>query len=419
MDHATTQTQSRAASRVLTDLAQVINRGLSVEDVFSLVVEMAVSALGGTSGSVMMSGDDEEALHVVAAIGPPDGREDIPREAPVAEWVMREDQPVLLIGRRGPLAHLLRREDIRDAVCVPLRYAGAPIGALSVTNSEGRGPFTEADVAQLTSIGHLAAVALRNTSLYEEVRVHRERLRAVLHQLWTTQEQERRLLAEDLHDGPAQSLYHIVFMLQNTRHKAADAPDIPGDLEKIEMTARATLAQVRALMAGLRPLALDDLGLVPALQSECAALKARGRVQVDVYVDGAVRRLGAMAETGLYRIAREALTNVERHARSEHATLEVRFTPEAVTLVVEDDGQGFDDDTAAVARAAGRIGLDSLHERAEALGATLEVRSIKHHGTRLVVHLEDNRPEKEVEDAHTDDPTTRARGQARRKETLS
>jgi len=419
MDNATAIPDMVPASRVLTDLAQVINQGLSVDEVHALVVEKAVAALGATSGSVLMPGEGEGPLRVVAALGrhaPAEG--DDPPESHVADWVMRHDQPVLLIGRTGPLAHLLHRDDIRDAVCVPLRYAGMPIGALSVSNSEGRGPFEQTDVDLLTAIGHLAAVALQNTRLYEETRQHQERLRAVLHRLWTAQEEERRHLSLDLHDGPAQSLFHILFLLQAARRTSEKAGLADPDLAQAESAARTTLGHVRALMAGLRPLSLDDLGLVPTLDSECAAISTRGRVRVDMRVSGTIRRLDGEVETALYRIAREALTNVEHHAESERATLQIHFAPDEVTLAVEDWGRGFDAEAARAARRAGRIGLETLRERAEALGASLDVTSVLGRGTRLVVRLHDPLPVRESPDEgllEQDGP--HARGQARRQET--
>lgn len=375
-----------AASDVITDLALAINQGLGVQDVQQLVVEKAVAALRGSSGSVMMPGDEPGTMQLVATSRAESAGGTAPPESPVAEWVVRNDEPVLLLGRSGPLAHLLHREDIRDAVCVPLRYAGRAIGALSVSNSDGRAPFDESDVALLTSIGHLAAVALQNTMLYDKGCEHRERLQAVLHQLWSAQDDERKRVAADLHDGPAQGLFNIVFRLQTARKQVECDPSraLPA-LVQAEEAARDTLAQLRSVMAGLRPMSLDDLGLVPALRNECAAITARGRVNVQVTVTGETRRLSSNLETGIYHIAREALINVERHSASKEACLEMRFARGALTITVEDWGKGFGADTARSARTAGRIGLAAMRERADALGITLTTISEAGKGTLTTV----------------------------------
>ena len=101
---------------VITDLALAINQCLGVEDVQHLVVEKAVAALRGSSGSVMMPADEPGAMVVVATIGRNGAiQREVPAESPVAEWVVRHDEPMLLMGRSGPLAHMLHREDITDA----------------------------------------------------------------------------------------------------------------------------------------------------------------------------------------------------------------------------------------------------------------------------------------------------------------
>ncbi|HEY3414827.1 MAG TPA: GAF domain-containing sensor histidine kinase [Armatimonadota bacterium] len=370
------------ASDVITDLALAINQGLGVQDVQQLVVEKAVAALRGSSASVMLPGDGPGSMQLVATTRPEGTSGAVPPESPVAEWVVANDEPMLLLGRSGPLAHLLHREDIRDAVCVPLRYAGRAIGALSVSNSDARAPFDEGDVALLTSIGHLAAVALQNTMLYDEACEHRERLQAVLHQLWNAQENERKRVAADLHDGPAQGLFNLVFRVQTARRQIETDPShaIPA-LDQAEETARETLIQLRAVMAGLRPMSLDDLGLVPALRNECAAVTARGRVNVEVTVTGEPRRLSSSLETGLYHITREALINVERHSGSARARMEMHFTQKALTITVEDWGKGFGADIARSARNAGRIGLAAMRERADAHGITLATISESGKGT--------------------------------------
>jgi signal transduction histidine kinase len=306
----------------------------------------------------------------------------VPPESQVAAWVVEHDEPVLLMGRSGPLAHLLHREDIRDAVCVPLRYAGKAIGALSVSNSLNRRPFADTDVALLTAIGHLAAVALQNTVLYNEASEHRERLQAVLHQLWTAQEDERRRVAADLHDGPAQSLFNIVFRVQTARSLVESNPaGASAALKQAEEGARDALAQLRAVMSGLRPMSLDDLGLVPALKTECAAMTARGQVSVDVSVSGEPRRMEGGLEIGLFHIAREALINVERHSESGKARVDIQCDQAGMTIAVEDWGKGFDAETMRAARQRGRIGLAAMRERADALGITLSMISQAGKGT--------------------------------------
>jgi signal transduction histidine kinase len=372
---------TQPGSDIVAQIALLINQASGHTDVPRLVVEKAVKALGASSGSVMLPASDGGGMRVVAAVGA--GGEQTPRpESPVAEWVVQNDEPMLLLGRTGPLAHLLKRDDIRDAVCVPLRYTGSVIGALSVNNSVGREPFTTRDVELLTTIGHVAAVALKNTMLFEEAERRKQQLQEVLRQLWTTQEDERKRLAEDLHDGPAQGLFHIVFQLQIAKNQS-DPKVTARHISQAETAARETLSQVRAIMSGLRPMTLDDLGLVSALKAECACIEGRGRLSVDTKISGVPRRFDRGLETALFRMTREALSNVERHADCQTADLDIAFGEDGVTVTVTDRGKGFTCDTALAARAKGRMGLTALQERAEALGIGVRVDSRIGHGTRI------------------------------------
>lgn len=369
----------------LAELAEAISHAPDASGAQARVVETAVALLRAEGGSVMLPDPATGGLRVAASIGLP-AWDDAPPGGGVAEWVLRHNEAVLLMGREGPLANLLRREDVRDAVCVPLRYDGEAIGALSVRNSHRRRPFQEEDVKALTAIGRLAAVALRNAALNDEVSEQRERLKEMLRRLWTAQEDERRELASDLHDGPAQTLALVAFRLQTAQGQLQRDPEAArGALEQAEAAVRDTLRQVRAMMAGLRPIALDGLGLVSALRDECEAVTSRGALRATLRVHGEERRPDTEREMALYRAAREALSNVERHAGAEHASVTLEFGPETLTLTVADDGRGLPVDAEMAARRAGRMGLATMRERLSALGGRMEMHSAATGGARIVL----------------------------------
>ena len=144
--------------------------------------------------------------------------------------------------------------------------------------------------------------------------------------------------------------------------------------------------EVHNLALEIRPTALDDLGLSAALSTYAEEWATRSGVKVDFQnagVDG--ERLPPAVETAVYRVAQEALTNVQRHARASHVSLVLQRTSQGVVAVVEDDGQGFD--PAAASQATGRLGLLGMRERVELVEGHLTVESAPGGGTTVIARI--------------------------------
>ncbi len=196
------------------------------------------------------------------------------------------------------------------------------------------------------------------------------------------QEEERRRLARDIHDGPAQLLANVVFRIDVAQTLLdGDADRARAELEQLKQLVRHSLQDVRKIIFDLRPLALDDLGLIPALRSYVGGLAERAGLHVDLRVAGEARRLPTAHEVALFRLVQEALHNVRKHAGTDAAEVDVAFAPEEVRVTVADHGRGFDPATAA--GAADRLGLRSMRERAELFGGSLSLRSAPGRGTTL------------------------------------
>lgn len=201
------------------------------------------------------------------------------------------------------------------------------------------------------------------------------------------QEEERARLARELHDATVQSLIAVA---QRLERAARLIPTDPERARVIVAEARqetvATVDGLRATIAGLRPPALDELGLVPALELLIARLASTPPIRLAV--EGPVRRLAPERELAVLRIAQEALSNVSRHAHAASATVRLCFQPRAIVLVVEDDGRGFAaaPDPGQLAR-EGHWGLIGVEERAARFGGHVEVDSRPGQGTRLTIVL--------------------------------
>ena len=215
--------------------------------------------------------------------------------------------------------------------------------------------------------------------LTEEEHRAREQ-RAYAAHLLTVVEDERRTLAQDLHDDPVQTLTYLVRMLE----LLSDDPRLPPDLAPLVLRdgklATEVVAALRTVIHGLRPPVLDDLGAVAALRQLVAEVRARHGIVVQLQVSGEQVRLSDRCELTVYRVAQEALSNVVRHAQATHTRVDLHFG-EQVVLTVTDDGRGIPSSGVAAAGSGGGLGLIGMRERVNLIGGSLEVRALTPHGT--------------------------------------
>lgn len=217
----------------------------------------------------------------------------------------------------------------------------------------------------------------------QDLRQEREGLqRQLLEKVISTQEEERRRIARELHDSTSQSLTSVLVGLRMLeancteidQHQVSDLRDV----------AARTLEEVHDLAMQLRPRALDDLGLSAALERLAFEWQARNKVPVDLAITLGDTRLPEGVETALYRIIQETLTNVIRHARAKSVSILVERRDGSAIAVVEDDGQGFD-----IGATTGEyhLGLLGMRERAELLGGHLTIESNQGQGTSVYVEI--------------------------------
>jgi len=216
-----------------------------------------------------------------------------------------------------------------------------------------------------------------------------ESTRFFARQVLQAQEEERRRIARELHDSTIQSLVVVSNRLEALALNGHDLPPAAGEqIRQMQRLVHEAVTEARRFSQNLRPPALDDLGLLPSLEELAAGLRRDQGLAVEVLALGQERRLDPETELALYRIVQEALNNVRRHARATEAIVNLRFFPDAVRVVVRDDGQGcelpeFLDDLVAT----GRLGLAGIYERAHLLGGRAEVCSAPGQGTTVSVEL--------------------------------
>jgi signal transduction histidine kinase len=267
-------------------------------------------------------------------------------------------------------------EPVPETVTVPLLHHGAPVGSLILGLRSGETAFSTADRRLLADLARQAGVAVSAVRLTADLQRSRERL-------VSAREEERRRLRRDLHDGLGAQLAGLTVQTGVLRglitSDPASAETLAGELRGELKTA---IADIRRLVHGLRPPALDELGLVGALQRLAETVGAEGggrQIAVDVPAD--LPALPAAAEVAAYRVVQEALTNVVRHADASTCTVRLATTRGLLTVEVTDDGRGLAADLVP------GVGLSSMRERAAEMGGSCLVEDAPEGGTRVLATL--------------------------------
>jgi signal transduction histidine kinase len=213
--------------------------------------------------------------------------------------------------------------------------------------------------------------------------LHEERmavLREQFAQVTAAQEEERQRIARELHDGLGPALASLNIRLRTVRKLLErDSHPLAGEIGELSEQTQANIRDIRRLIHDLRPVALDELGLVPALREHLARCEQEHDLVVDFASDGGAR-LPAAVETALFRIVQESVNNVLRHAQAQQVRVTLMRDTDHVKLHVTDNGQGFEPQ---LPRSGRHLGLWSVRERVEQMGGQFEVRSAPGKGTTV------------------------------------
>jgi PAS domain S-box-containing protein len=355
----------------------VLHRSLRLEDVLQGLVDLATDIMGADKSTVLVWDARHERLVPGAARGfQPESIADLsfaPGEG-IAGLVATTGRAIAVedTDRDPRVAHqITQREGISSFLHVPVQVSGEPFGVFGVHYTSPH-TFTSDEQRMLESLAQRAALAIENARLHERAQ-----------QVATLEERQR--LARELHDAVTQTLFAAsliaetlpsVWRLNHERGERSLA-----DLRRLTWGA---LAEMRTLLLELRPAALSEAHLTDLVQQLGQATAARGDLEVSTTATGQAR-LPDHVHHAVYRLAQEALNNVVKHAQARRVEVELRVNPHSVHLSVLDDGCGFDVGTVR----ADHFGLRIMRERAEAIGATLNVDSRHGAGTRVTVTWHD------------------------------
>lgn len=311
-------------------------------------------------------------------------------QANKALTAMLEFEPNELADRG--LADVLFSEDFR----ADERNAGRLMrGELSVAKTEIRLRRKQGK----TGWANLTATVIRDAArrpqyilaMFENLaeRKHAEEVIGLSKRVVRAQEEERRWVARELHDSVNQILSSIKYRVQASEDKIPAANSgLLSDVRMVRTLIDQCIQEIRRISQNLRPTALDDLGLLPAVQGLCDQFRSRTGMAIHLRTAGIHRRLGTDIELSLFRILQEALNNVVKHSGASLVTIRLEQEPLWLKLSVRDNGRGFDPSLQHLRRAqASGLGLLHIRERAEFVGGSMQVDSAPGRGTEIVVRV--------------------------------
>ena len=375
--------RSLDALLALYEAGQVLGSTLEREQIGAELLEIT-QRISDLSAACVDLRDEDQQLCTLRAIGPEELRRRA-RSAAEAEAARR----MALETAKHRLFELppAGTDGARTvALYLPLRARNRVIGLLEAYGSETLAK--NETVETLTSLANQAASALENARLYEELAERERELQDLVGRLLVAEEEERRRVAYDVHDGLTQM---VVAAHQRLQIVAEDHPPATDEgreeLEEVITLVRRTVTEARRVIANLRPTTLDDYGLATAVRMQIAEMRADG-YEVGYEETLGQQRLPAALETALFRVVQEALTNVRKHAQTARVHVGLGRRNGAVRLEVRDWGRGFEPDAKEDGNRPGeRVGLSSMRERITLLGGELNVRSEPAEGTSVVAEV--------------------------------
>ncbi|OAB37667.1 histidine kinase [Paenibacillus macquariensis subsp. defensor] len=205
------------------------------------------------------------------------------------------------------------------------------------------------------------------------------------------QEEERKRIAREIHDGPAQLLANLVLRTEIVERMLVkqEFKMVQDEIVDLKGQVRASLEEIRKVIFNLRPMALDDLGLIPTLRKFIYDFEEKMRIRTLIETRGKEHRLSSAMEAAIYRLVQEALTNVAKHAQASYVVVEMTYQAKMVKIVVQDNGCGLRLDQLEK-KSQDHFGIIGMRERVELLDGRMEIESALNDGTKIIIHIPTN-----------------------------
>ena len=366
-----------AALKAVDEAARAIAGLLDIEEALQLIVERVRALVGARYAALGIVGSDDRierfitsgmSHHQREAIGP------LPRGRGLLGLIIRKARSYRIanIGAHPDSSGFpANHPPMTSFLGVPVTLQGRSVGNFYLTDKAGATEFTAADQRLVELFALHAGIAIDNARLHQQAA-----------DLAIVQERDR--IGRDLHDGIIQSLYAVSLSLEDVPELMESSPaEAESRVDAAIDSLQASIRELRNFIYGLRPETFDGADISAGIVALAEQFRYNTLIEIDVDVDpAAARDLSPEEGADLLQLVRESLSNAARHARARHVLVTFRGEAEGPTLVVADDGVGFDPSTAVP---GGHQGLANMGARAEAIGATLRVESATGEGTRIIV----------------------------------
>jgi signal transduction histidine kinase len=377
--------------QVMNEIAETVALGKGVDSVLEAALDRVMQLLEADAGAIYLLDETNDTLEMKIVQG--ELVNDLTKHAKRVDVqhspmqrVLESGEPLFLedISQAhefpSQISEILRREGFASWVCVPITAQAEVLGTICLS-SRGEQALKPGYVQFLNAIGNVIGIGISNRQLIDSLALKEGLLRNALHRAVELQEEERKRLARELHDGTGQALTSILIRL-----RALDAEDdhdtLMDRLDGLRYLTAETLEELRRLSLDLRPAALDNLGIVPALRWFTKRSSDSSGLEIKLNSPDHLDRLPSEMEISLYRIAQEAITNAIRHAQATSIDIQLERGTHCLWLTIEDDGQGFE-----MENIDSGLGLVGIQERISLLNGIMKIDSTPDYGTKLWVEI--------------------------------
>jgi signal transduction histidine kinase len=374
-------------------VSQSMTSTLDLHKVLEHTIQLATAVLDAEACALMMIDEKDQQLvfeYTHGEMGDLLRQQRMPLDEGIAGWVATHQEPVIVNNahddpRFSPQVDA-HTEFITDSIaCVPIQIRGRTIGVLEALNKRSEAGFDAEDLSLMVTTANQAGIAIENARLYQSLRDERDRI-------IQAQENVRRQVARNLHDGTVQFLSAIAMGIDHLERLLEFKPEAArSELQALRDLTRQATTQARLALFELRPLILETQGLGPALETYVQQLQEHEGFGVHLETSGTLPELNSSISATIFAIVQEAVTNAKKHAAPRDVWLRVSRKNGWLQVVIQDNGKGFDSE--AVERnydRKGSIGLLSMKERAELIEGRLTIESSRtppNTGTKVTLHI--------------------------------
>ncbi len=318
------------------------------------------------------------------------------RPFPALTRAMETQRPVIV--NPGNIQSLYPSSIIKDfnyrwVIVAPIVKQNKVHGLMQVDRPDAITGFDAEATEIIFTIARTTAIALENAKLIEELGQKEQLLHHLVDKIITAQEDERKRLASDLHDGIIQSLIAIWYRLQRITSDSNRVPvgELNNEITKLTNMLGEQIQDIRRILYDLRPIILDNYGLVPAIQSHAGKIQEQNGIKINLSIKGEELRFTPQIEITLFRIIQEALNNVVKHSGATTVDIEFAADEYRVQMSIRDNGTGLKEGKVELPKSDGGLGLVSIQERALLLNGTCTIESWPGQGTRIRIIIPINK----------------------------